>query len=446
MYWHVNTFVTLFFQNALATPIDTGLEESSYFQANKSLKVYRRQSYKSALRGLIHRGDVFEVYGISYRESCPSGWADVGEDAYLCLGKSQAVDVEPHPLPLLLNIAPPSPEEWENYVENLTWNALEGEYFAPFTPLYHGRRTDDFGGWLYASAEEYEEGARPKWRLEEGRDYRFKDVISTKSGAVLERPDGKVAPLDEIAIYPVSRFSGRDMSLDPVPKGQTPAYAINREGAPIRIAPANDAMTIWSAEHREPLNLSKEPVGDWWIVPDALGSNKPGYIHNDNIRHWQASSPPEELSEQGIWIDVDLSQQMLAIYEGEVLQYITLISSAREGYKTFTGLYRIYDKATAWDLGSKQNASDPYYIEQVPWVMHYYPRYAIHSAFWHDDFGHPASHGCINMSPIDAKIVFDSVSPELPDGWRAVFQTPSEYGTLLRIRKNLEPVPRKIRN
>ena len=75
--------------------------------------------------------------------------------------------------------------------------------------------------------------------------------------------------------------------------------------------------------------------------------------------------------------------------------------------------------------------------------MHYYPRYALHSAFWHDDFGEPASHGCINLSPHDAKVVFDSVSPELPPGWRVVFQTHRDQGTVVRIRENTETVPRK---
>jgi hypothetical protein len=323
---------------------------------------------------------------------------------------------------------------------------LKGAYVPPLVPTYHGRRTDDFDGWLYASVEAYVAGDEPKWRLAKGRDYRFVDLIETSSGYVLEKPDGKVAPLSEVSLYPASRFTGRDLELDPIPKGQIAGYAINREGSAIRISPSSDADVIWTAWHREPLNLLSKPEGEWWVVPDALGSNKHGYIHEDNIRHWVPSSIPEEVPEGDVWIDVSLEQQMLVIYKGSEAQFVTLISSARQGYLTPTGLFRVYDKATAWDLASKPDSSDPYYIEQVPWVMHYYPRYAIHSAFWHDDFGHPASHGCINMSPHDAKMVFDSINPELPDGWRMIFQTHQDHGSLVRIRKNTERVPRKIRN
>ena len=123
-----------------------------------------------------------------------------------------------------------------------------------------------------------------------------------------------------------------------------------------------------AANPREPLNLG-QPEGDWWIVPDALGRDRHGYIHDDDVRHWVAAEQPPEVSTGDVWVDVSLEQQMLGLYEGKELIFVTLISSAREGYLTPTGLFRIYDKATAWDLASKPSSSDPYYIEQVPWVM-----------------------------------------------------------------------------
>ena len=125
---------------------------------------------------------------------------------------------------------------------------------------------------------------------------------------------------------------------------------------------------------------------------------------------------------------------MLALYTGETLQFLTLISSAREEFDTPTGIYNIYRKNTTWDLASVGEAVEPYYIEAVPWVMHYYPRYALHTAFWHDDFGLPASHGCINLSPKDAKRVFAFSDPELPDGWKIIRKLKTDPGTSVRIR------------
>ncbi|MEC7987909.1 MAG: L,D-transpeptidase, partial [Myxococcota bacterium] len=117
--------------------------------------------------------------------------------------------------------------------------------------------------------------------------------------------------------------------------------------------------------------------------------------------------------------------------------------SAREGYKTPTGLFAIYSKATSWDLGSRADSDEPYYIESVPWVMHYYPRYALHSAFWHADFGLRASHGCINLSPKDMKYIFELSQPILPNGWWVIRHDSQELGSPVRIRYQDPNVPDK---
>ena len=64
-----------------------------------------------------------------------------------------------------------------------------------------------------------------------------------------------------------------------------------------------------------------------------------------------------------------------------------------------------------------------YSIEDVPWIMYFDGSYALHGAFWHANFGHPMSHGCINLSPADARELFGWTEPHLPDGWHGVFAT-----------------------
>ena len=44
------------------------------------------------------------------------------------------------------------------------------------------------------------------------------------------------------------------------------------------------------------------------------------------------------------------------------------------------------------------------------------------------------SHGCVNLSPLDAELMFDWTSPHVPVGWTAVFPTEYEQGTLVRVR------------
>ena len=75
-----------------------------------------------------------------------------------------------------------------------------------------------------------------------------------------------------------------------------------------------------------------------------------------------------------------------------------------------------------------------YAIERVPWVQYFKGDAGLHAAFWHDAFGSRRSHGCINLSPRDARFLFEFTEPYLPDGWQAVFPIDGAPGTLVRVR------------
>ncbi len=84
-------------------------------------------------------------------------------------------------------------------------------------------------------------------------------------------------------------------------------------------------------------------------------------------------------------------------------------------------------------------ASDgPYSIEDVPWVMYFEGSYALHGAFWHNAFGAPRSHGCVNMAPPDAKELFGWVEPQLPEGWHGVYSTESVPGTRVVVHGDVK--------
>jgi hypothetical protein len=92
-------------------------------------------------------------------------------------------------------------------------------------------------------------------------------------------------------------------------------------------------------------------------------------------------------------------------------------------------------------MESLADAEDPYYVDAVPWAMYFDGRYALHAAYWHDLFGHRLSHGCVNLSPRDAKRVFDLVTPTLPAGWLVVHEHASDPGALVRVRSGDRPLP-----
>jgi len=102
----------------------------------------------------------------------------------------------------------------------------------------------------------------------------------------------------------------------------------------------------------------------------------------------------------GRWIRVDLSDQELIAYEGETPILRTKVSTGRPGTPTVTGTFRIYLK-----LRSQTMTGPGYRLPNVPYVMYFYQGYALHGTYWHNNFGHPMSHGCVNLpTPIAAQL------------------------------------------
>ena len=121
-----------------------------------------------------------------------------------------------------------------------------------------------------------------------------------------------------------------------------------------------------------------------------------------------ATTPPEGVT-GGRWIDINLYDQTLAVYENYRLVFATLICSGQNPYFTKPGVFQIYSPKESDTMSGSFTAdrSDYYYLEDVPWVLYYDEARAIHGAYWRTQFGYPASHGCINLSVPDAHWVFN---------------------------------------
>jgi lipoprotein-anchoring transpeptidase ErfK/SrfK len=105
--------------------------------------------------------------------------------------------------------------------------------------------------------------------------------------------------------------------------------------------------------------------------------------------------PPVAAGER--WIDVDLSAQRLYAYQDNTLIAAFIVSTGTAQHPTVTGHYRIYLKLLYTDM-----AGPGYYLPDVPYTMYFYKGYAIHGTYWHNNFGVPMSHGCVNMRIDDA--------------------------------------------
>ena len=135
------------------------------------------------------------------------------------------------------------------------------------------------------------------------------------------------------------------------------------------------------------------------------------------------------------WIDVDLSEQRVVAYEGTTQVNAFIISSGLPGTPTVSGTFRIWAKVPVQDMsGGNRAAGNYYYLEDVAWVQYFYEDYAFHGTTWHNNFGRPASRGCVNMSPADAEWLFRWAGPETEGaGW--LFSDGHNPGTLVVIHE-----------
>lgn len=170
---------------------------------------------------------------------------------------------------------------------------------------------------------------------------------------------------------------------------------------------------------------------------------EPLWMSARDLTRPQASAPPDEVtgaSHGERWVDVDTATQTLVAYEGSRPVYATLVSSGKGAPGTDTatpkGVRRIWVKlmASTMDNLEKEDSERHYSMEDVPYVQFFDRGIALHGAFWHRDFGRPRSHGCVNLSPLDAEWLFAFTSPHLPAGWTAALPTSFDEGTVIRIR------------
>ncbi|HEV3232226.1 MAG TPA: L,D-transpeptidase family protein [Candidatus Dormibacteraeota bacterium] len=141
--------------------------------------------------------------------------------------------------------------------------------------------------------------------------------------------------------------------------------------------PANSTITV----HAAMANL-KTSAGNWW------GGDLTSSFSTGDKRV----------------IDVNLSTQTLTACKNGVQANQFLISSGTPSHFTYTGHFAIYRRVADEEMKSPEGpfAPDYYDIKHVPWTQYFDGGAALHGAWWHNNFGHPMSHGCVNVqTPTD---------------------------------------------
>jgi hypothetical protein len=261
---------------------------------------------------------------------------------------------------------------------------------------------------------------------------------------------GNVTPYERVAIYgsPAMDFfatwlggEAPDGGAPLAPSGQAAVikvdfaakYAVSADGKQIggaggllpkmsAVALAGDPVPFYGVPYQQTTQ------GFWIRLSDAAVSK---------------AEAPADLTEHERWIDVDLTRQLVVAFEGKAPAFATLVSSGRRNpwdpehdFPTPTGTFRIREKHVTTTMDGDLAADGPYSIEDVPWVMYFKGSYALHGAFWHRGFGHPRSHGCVNLAPKDARALFLWAEPRLPSGWHSVYATPAHAGSRVIVHED----------
>ncbi len=185
-----------------------------------------------------------------------------------------------------------------------------------------------------------------------------------------------------------------------------------------RLQYISDSEGTWQADTAPPI-FNNQPT-------DTEPSKQPGYSLTAQVLG--------QLNSDNKRIEIDLSDQRLYAWEGDRLIYNFLVSTGKWG-RTPAGDFRIWVKMRYCLMaGGSQALGTYYYLPNVPYVMYFYRDYGIHGTYWHSNFGHTMSHGCINMKTEEAEKLFWWAGPRM-HGQSVMYPTPDNPGTRVVIHE-----------
>tara|TARA_R110002096_G_scaffold42143_2_gene113491 strand:- start:7979 stop:9223 length:1245 start_codon:yes stop_codon:yes gene_type:complete len=237
--------------------------------------------------------------------------------------------------------------------------------------------------------------------------------------------------------YRPSDYQGASIDSDAIDEAFNVAWARPREkDADVLVyrSPSLEAEVVAQLEPKTQIAFLGES-SDGRFVQIADGQ----WILRDESRRASRRKPPSEVTGDELWIDVDLQEQVLVVYRGNVPLYATMVSSGTRKHRTPLGKYRIQRKVAQKTMASGEASDEQYSVGGVPWVMYVHKTYALHGAYWHNRVGAPRSHGCVNLAPKDAQHIYGVVEPEVPAGWIWANATEEQPGTLVHIRSAHNP-------
>lgn len=207
---------------------------------------------------------------------------------------------------------------------------------------------------------------------------------------------------------------------------------VAKDGAPVHLTADATAKVVARKPRHARLRLAKldGPAGFYRVAE--------GWMTETDLRVPHRAPRPPLVAADEPWLDVELASQTLVAYLGDQPVFATLVATGvgAEGtpFATPRGIHRVRAKLRAATMDNLEHTGVvPYSYEDVPFTQ-YIGRVALHGVFWHDQFGAPRSHGCINLSPSDAEWLFGFTKPALLAGDEEAATTEKRPGTVVRVR------------
>ncbi len=410
---------------------------------------------------------------------CAGGFVPVRPQGWVCLDRSATLDGGAHyvramqhalpstgPLPLryaLSNGAPmyrrlPTRAEWEATERSLgpagsfrpqSWGNRGHELLAELRVDPPSAGIPDFlaqGGSV--------NGPRPlalvRRQLPHGSMLAYTESFEHEGRAFLLSADGTVVPADRVRPFRASSFRGLELPTE----ARLPlAFFRARPRTRWRQTSAGfEPDGAWPARAHAELDPALEPVGSGaerrLATRERDGSGRPLWVLEQDATVLRAREALPIGVPPGVrWLLVSITQGTLVAYEGLTPTFATLVSPGAGGVprrgvdpvkssSTPLGVYRMTFKHRASTMSPEYGEDRSFWIADVPFVQYFAAPFALHVAYWHENFGEPMSAGCINVSPRDGEWLFDFTGPTVPPGWwGASTAAPNTPGTHIVITR-----------
>ncbi len=421
--------------------------------------VYAAPSYRSKKIGYLRGGAIVrrsaEPAGYG---ACHDGWYRVAPEGYVCVGKRATLDVH-HPLVEAASRRPdrlaslpyaygmsrfPTPPFYTKVPSVREQHRVElelpvrGDIPAPgFEDVTFGTDPRDARGGepaLTWNGTRHSPGSTHTGRALVKSGFAFLSFFESEGRRFGLTVDLDIVPLDRMRRVEPSSFKGIELLGDttlPV------VFTLSRFSKLFRGEPGKSSLAVErDLGYREAVPITGRLVAISGV--GYLEVRGGGWIRNENLtRVNPMKNRPGWATPGRTWIDVSILKQTLIAYEGISPVYATLVSTGADGlgdpkdtHSTVRGQFLIHTKHVTATM-SGDELGDEFDLRDVPYVQYFREGYALHAAYWHDSFGRPRSHGCINLSPADARWLFQWTDPPVPSAWHGAMSL--KNGTLVYV-------------